>query len=80
MIFSSEIGEENKKKYKNMESIVKEIFHLRGGSEYDTTVMYMWSHLFIFPRSSSSPSTNDEKLTVIVLDSQGLIIHKRLWH
>ena len=59
-----------------MESIVKEIFHLRGGSECDTTVMYMYSRLFIFPRSSSSPSTNNEKVIVIVVDSQSLIDHK----
>ena len=53
-----------------MESIGKEGFHWRGRAKNDSTSIHMWIHPFIFPRYSSSSTTNGEKLTVILVDSR----------
>ena len=69
---SGKIDEENKKWYEKLESIGKEGFHWRGGAKRELIGTYMWIHRFIFLRSSFSPSMNDEKLTVTLVDSQGM--------
>ena len=69
-------NDDENKWYENIESIGKDGFHWRGGAERDTTGIYMWSHPFILPRSSSSSSTNGEKVAVILVDSQGMFDHE----
>ena len=69
------IDEEN---YENMESIAKQGFHLRGGAERDSIGIYMWRYLFILPRFSSFSSTNGDKVTVILVDSQDMFDYETI--
>ena len=55
-----------------MECIAKEDFYWRGGAERESTGIHMWRHPFILSRSSTFSSTNGEKVTVILVDNQGM--------
>jgi len=45
-------------------------FHWRGGSERDTTGIWMWSHPFCLKRD------NGEMLAVLLIDTQGMFDHE----
>jgi hypothetical protein len=58
----------NVKWYEESKSLGNDGFNWRGGSERNTTGIWMWSHPFILP----SASNNDEKIAVLLVDTQGL--------
>lgn len=51
--------------FEKIESIENDAFHWRGGSERNTTGIWMWSHPYFVKKG-------DENLAVLIVDSQGM--------
>mmetsp|Transcript_43312 Transcript_43312/g.44003 ORF Transcript_43312/g.44003 Transcript_43312/m.44003 type:complete len:588 (+) Transcript_43312:109-1872(+) len=59
------VDDEGKKWFEKVESIKNDAFHWRGGSERDTTGIWMWSQPHFVAKG-------DESLAVVLVDSQGM--------
>ena len=62
--------ESEKRWYEQFESLGKEGFDWKAGSERNTTGIWMWSHPFFLERG------RDEPLAVLVVDTQGMFDHE----
>jgi len=58
----------NFKWYDKVKSLGHDGFDWRGGSERNTTGIWMWSHPFILPLAS----VESEKIAVLLVDTQGM--------
>ena len=64
-----------KKWYEVESSLGQQGFHWRGGSERNTTGIWMWSKPYILPRTN--PSTGKkEDIAVLLVDTQGMFDHE----
>mmetsp|Transcript_2805 Transcript_2805/g.7530 ORF Transcript_2805/g.7530 Transcript_2805/m.7530 type:complete len:617 (-) Transcript_2805:148-1998(-) len=57
--------EGDKKWFEKIDSIENDAFHWRGGSERNTTGIWMWSHPHFVKKG-------DENLAILIVDSQGM--------
>eukprot|EP00536_Pseudo-nitzschia_multiseries_P003452 jgi/Psemu1/236703/estExt_Genewise1.C_530078 len=55
----------DKKWFEKIESIENDAFHWRGGSERNTTGIWMWSHPHFVKKG-------DESIAILIVDSQGM--------
>jgi len=62
---TEELVSGDKKWFEKIESIENDAFHWRGGSERNTTGIWMWSHPYFVKKG-------DENMAVLIVDSQGM--------
>uniref|UniRef100_A0A7S4AA67 GB1/RHD3-type G domain-containing protein n=1 Tax=Pseudo-nitzschia australis TaxID=44445 RepID=A0A7S4AA67_9STRA len=62
---TGELIEGDKKWFEKIESIENDAFHWRGGSERNTTGIWMWDHPHFVKKG-------DESLAILIVDSQGM--------
>ena len=62
---TEKLVEGDKKWFEKIESIENHAFHWRGGSERNTTGIWMWSHPYFVKKG-------DENMAVLIVDSQGM--------
>jgi len=62
---TEELSSGDKKWFEGIESIENDAFHWRGGSERNTTGIWMWSHPYFVKRG-------DESMAILIVDSQGM--------
>ena len=61
---------ENVMWYEKVKRLGNDGFDWRGGSERNTTGIWMWSHPFILPRASNQ----SENIAVLLVDTQGIVL------